>query len=300
MVTPEECSIDNAGELDQFIAQLQLQQLQKNRFRGTTRDITGAGHVFGGQIIAQAIIATSSTAKAKLINSLHAYFLLPGRTETPIDYIVERIRDGDSFSTRRLDAIQDGHPVFTMLASFHAPEAGLEHQIEKPGVAVPEEIFQERLNNPNYRLIESGLEKIDCFGPIEFCRVQTYNPDNPEIQSPQQQTWFRLTGTPPNDPVLCRALLAFASDTQLIRTVTLPHGMSWTQGEITLASLDHAMWFHREPDLSGWCLYACDSPTTGAGRGIARGVIFDQSATLLANSVQEGILRTLRDTGNPG
>ena len=293
-------SIAIKPDLDLLMRQFQLQQLQQDRFRGINQDITGVGHVFGGQVLAQAVIAVSSTEKNKRINSLHGYFLRPGQPEKPIDYIVAGIRGGNSFSTYRLEAIQEGHAIFTMLASFHSLEAGVEHQIEKPSVAMPEDILKAQLNSENHRLIWSDLEKIDRFSPFEFCRVHAYNPNNPEKQSPEQQIWFRLTGKPLNDPVIRSALLAFASDTQLIRTAALPHGVSWARGKMTLASLDHAMWFHKEPLLHGWCLYVCDSPASGAGRGIARGIIFDQSGTLLATIAQEGVLRIQRNTKMPG
>lgn len=292
----------NGGKIsfDEFIGLFKLNQHQQDCFSATNQDITGAGKLFGGQILAQAVIAASSTAGNRPIHSLHAYFLRTGVIDVPVDYSVERIRDGNSFSTRRVDAVQSDRPIFTMSASFHQPEAGLEHQIAMPEVPTPEEILRKEALDKNREpaLTCTHQEAIDYFGPFEFCRVQSYNPDRPKKQVPEQQIWFRLKGELAADPLIRQALLAFSSDAQLLRTLALPHGISWAKGDLILASLDHSMWFHNEFNLNDWILYACESPQGGAGRGIARGLIFDRNGKLLASTAQEGLLRTRRDVKN--
>lgn len=285
---------------DEFIDLFKLEQLQPERFSAINRDITGAGQLFGGQILGQAMIAAGSTVDNRPIHSLHAYFLRTGKIDAPVNYVVEPIRDGNSFSTRRVDAVQSGRSIFTMIASFHQPEAGLEHQTAMPKVPSSEDILREEALDKNREpgLTSAHQEAIDYFGPFEFCRVQPYNPGHPKKQAPEQQVWFRLGARLPADRLLRQALLAFASDTQLLRTLALPHGLSWAKGDLILASLDHAIWFHNECNLNDWCLYACESPQGGAGRGIARGLIFDRNGILLASTAQEGLLRTRRDVKN--
>jgi len=279
-------------DIEAFLGFLHLETLESTRFRGVNHDV-GTGTLFGGQVLSQAIIAASSTVENRLIHSLHACFLRPGSLDAPIDYIVERDRDGRSFSARRLVATQRGQAIFTMAASFQVPERGLEHQVVIPDVTAPETIAGNFTNSRNDEqgLVQTALEAIDHFGPFEFRRVLAYDPLNPKKQPPLQQVWFRLNGELPDDSAVHRALLAFASDTQIIRTATLPHGISWADGKLKIVSLDHAMWFRTDFRLGGWYLYACDSPASGAGRGFARGMIFDRGGILLANTVQEGLLR---------
>jgi acyl-CoA thioesterase-2 len=271
---------------------LRLEPLEVNLFRGESRDI-GSARVFGGQVLCQSVLAASATVEGRLIHSLNAYFLRAGDPQAPIVYSVDRSRDGGSFSARRVVAIQHGRPIFTMAASFQGPEEGLEHQFDAPDVPGPEEIPAYREIDPAelQHLPQKMRRWMDRFGPFEFRRVGDYDPCNPKPERPQQQVWFRLNGELPDDPLMHRALLAYVSDFQLIGTATLPHGISWTQGNLIMASLDHSMWFHRDFRIHDWMLYACDSPSSGGGRGFARGMIFSRDGVLLASTAQEGMIR---------
>jgi acyl-CoA thioesterase-2 len=271
---------------------LTLEQLELNLFRGESRDI-GTSRVFGGQVLAQAVLAAGQTVEGRLMHSLHAYFLRAGDPESPIIYNVERSRDGRSFSARRVVAIQHGRPIFTLAASFQVEEDGLEHQFEIPDVPGPDEpdldmavSEQELMHMP--QKLRRWLER---FGPWEFRRVRGHDPLDSVPKPPFLEIWFRLDGDPGNDPVMNQALLAYLSDFHLIGTATLPHGLSWDQDELVMASLDHAMWFHRDCKLDDWFLYVCDSPSTSGGRGLARGMIYDRQGRLVANTAQEGMIR---------
>jgi acyl-CoA thioesterase-2 len=275
---------------------IRLEPLEVNLFRGESRDI-GAARVFGGQVLCQAVLAASATVEGRLIHSLNAYFLRAGDPAAPIVYNVDRSRDGGSFSARRVVAIQHGRPIFTLACSFQEPEEGLEHQFDAPNVPSPEDINVSKEVDPEtlQHLSQKMRRWIDRFGPFEFRRVGDYDPFNPVPTKPEQQVWFKLHGSLPDDPVMHRALLAYVSDFQLIGTATLPHGVSWTQDKLMMASLDHSMWFHRDFRMDDWMLYSCDSPNTGGGRGFARGMIFNRSGTLVASTAQEGVIRIRRE-----
>lgn len=277
---------------------IHLESLEVNLFRGESRDI-GTARVFGGQVLCQALLAASATVEDRLAHSLHAYFLRAGDPAAPIVYSVERSRDGRSFSARRVVAIQHGWPIFTLAASFQVAEEGLEHQFDMP--EVPDAAEAARPTPIDQRALQQLPQKIrrwiDHFGPFEFRRVGDYDPLDPVPQAPRQEVWFRLHGELPDDPVLHRALLAYVSDFHLVGTATLPHGLSWAQGRLMMASLDHAMWFHRPCRLDGWMLYACDSPSSGGGRGLSRGMIFHRDGRLIASTVQEGVIRVRRQDG---
>jgi acyl-CoA thioesterase II len=275
---------------------IRLEPLEVNLFRGESRDI-GAQRVFGGQVLCQAVLAASATVDGRLIHSLNAYFLRAGDPAAPIVYSVDRSRDGGSFSARRVVAVQHGRPIFTLACSYQAPEEGLEHQFEAPDVPGPEEIPPRPEIDPEklQHLPPMMRRWIDRFGPFEFRRVGDYDPFNPAPKPPQQQVWFRLQGRLPDDPAMHRALLAYVSDFQLIGTATLPHGLSWAHSSVMMASLDHAMWFHRDFRMDDWMLYSCDSPNTGGGRGFARGMIFSRSGRLIASTAQEGVIRLRRE-----
>jgi acyl-CoA thioesterase-2 len=275
---------------------IHLEPLEVNLFRGQSRDI-GTSRVYGGQVLCQAALAASATVENRLIHSLHAYFLRAGDHTAPIVYNVDRSRDGNSFSARRVVAIQHGWPIFTMSASFQVAEEGLEHQFAAPVVPAPEEI---QVANPLpeealAHLPEEMQRWINRFGPFEFRQAGGSDPVNPVPQPPFQNLWFRLNGQLPDDPVLHRALLAYVSDFQLMGTATLPHGLSWMTGNLTMASLDHAMWFHRDFKFDDWLLYACDSPSSSGGRGLSRGMIYDRAGNLVASTAQEGVVRMRRN-----
>jgi acyl-CoA thioesterase-2 len=288
--------IDFEEGFQELLDLIRLEPLEVNLFRGASRDI-GTERVFGGQVLCQAVLAASETVEGRQIHSLHAYFLRAGDPKAPIVYNVDQSRDGGSFTARRVVAIQHGRPIFTFSASFQGPEEGLEHQFEAPQVPTPEEIETHREVDPEtlQHLPQKMRRWVDRFGPFEFRRVGDYDTFNPKPHAPQQQVWFRLHGKLPDDPVLHRALLAYVSDFHLIGTATLPHGISWAKGNLIMASLDHAMWFHRDFRLDDWLLYSCDSPNTGGGRGLARGMIFSRDGKLVASTAQEGMIRVRKE-----
>jgi acyl-CoA thioesterase-2 len=283
-------------ELQQLLS---LEQLEVNLFRGESRDI-GTSRVFGGQVLAQAVLAAGQTVEDRYMHSLHSYFLRAGDPESPIVYNVDRSRDGRSFSSRRVVAIQHGRPIFNLAASFQVAEAGLEHQFESPDVPGPEALdhVMEMPEQELEHLPQKLRRWLDRFGPWEFRMVRGHNPLERIPKPPFQEFWFRLNGDPGNDPLMNRALLAYLSDFHLIGTATLPHGISWIQEDLVMASLDHAMWFHREFKLDDWFLYVCDSPSTSGGRGLARGMIYDRQGRLIASTAQEGVIR-LRPATKP-
>ena len=277
---------------------MNLETLEDNLFRGESRDI-GTSRVFGGQVLAQSVIAASRTVDEGSIHSLHAYFLRAGDAAAPIVYDVDRNRDGRSFKARRVVAIQHGRPIFTMAASFQLDQDGLDHQFEMPDVPMPEDLSSEN-NIPEDRLaqVPSLLRRwFTRTGPFDFRPVQKTNVFNPQPQPPFTNIWFRLNDTIDVPDHMHRALMAYASDFHLVGTATLPHGISFIQDDLVMASLDHAMWFHRPARVDEWLLYSCDSPSSSGGRGLARGLIHDRSGRLVASVVQEGMIRV---GGNPG
>jgi len=280
------------GSFQELLNLIHLERLEVNLFRGASRDI-GTSRVFGGQVLCQAVFAASETVQEGLIHSLHAYFLRAGDPSAPIVYDVDRSRDGRSFSARRVVAIQHGRPIFTMSASFQTEEEGLEHQFEAPEVPGPDEVaLSAPMSVEEMSHLPQKIQRwINRFGPFEFRLATAHDPFKPVPQEPFQQLWFRLDGELPDDPVLHRALLAYVSDFHLVGTATLPHGLSWVEGDLMMASLDHAMWFHRECKMDDWLLYSCDSPSTSGGRGLARGLIYDRAGRLIASTAQEGVIR---------
>jgi len=277
---------------------MSLEALEVNLFRGESRDI-GTSRVFGGQVLAQALLAATRTVEGRMVHSLHAYFLRAGDPDAPIVYSVDRSRDGRSFTARRVVAIQHGRQIFTLAASFQLPQDGVEHQFPMPEVPRPEDLPNER------ELARDDLENAppklrrwyNRYGPFEFRPVTAQNLLDPQPMDPEQRIWFRLGGEVGDDQALHRTLLAYVSDFHLIGTATLPHGISFRQGNLLLASLDHAMWFHRDVRLDDWLLYACDSPNTGGSRGLTRGLIYDRGGRLVASTAQEGMIRVLDEDG---
>jgi acyl-CoA thioesterase-2 len=280
----------------ELLTLMQLERLEDNLFRGVSRDI-GTERVFGGQVLAQALLAASQTVEGRLAHSLHAYFLRAGDHTAPIVYSVDRSRDGGSFSARRVVAIQHGRPIFTLAASFQVAEQGLEHQFDMPAVPEPDEVQPiALLPRAEFDHLPRSIQRwLDRFGPFEFRPVRGADPDDRQPQPPLKELWFRLHGELEDDPRLHRALLAYVSDFHLVGTATLPHGISWVDGKLIMASLDHAMWFHRDFRLDDWLLYSCDSPSTSGGRGLARGMIYDRRGRLVASTAQEGVIRLRRE-----
>jgi acyl-CoA thioesterase-2 len=269
---------------------LDLERLEMNLFRGVSRDI-GSPQVFGGQVLGQALRAACNTVEGRTVHSLHAYFLRRGDFNAPIVYEVDRSRDGASFSSRRVVAIQHGQQVFHMAASFQIEEDGPDHQVPMPEVAPPEdlpdlaaEVRKHLSTMPAERRRFWSLER-----PFEFRSVEAIEAGQP--RPGVRNLWFRLIDRCPDDPVLHQCLLAYMSDYHLLETATLPHGLAYRTGEVTLASLDHAMWFHRPVRVDEWLLYALISPSSSGARGLAFGRIFDRHGRLVASTAQEGLMR---------
>jgi acyl-CoA thioesterase-2 len=284
--------------VSELIDLLSLERLEDNLFRGQSRDI-GTKYVFGGQVLGQALSATQATLDtARNAHSLHAYFLRAGDTDHPIVYQVDRTRDGGSFSVRRVTAIQHGKPIFFLAASFQQEEVGGEHQLTMPEVPKPEDI------EPSPTVPADVLAKLPIkvqrwlsrMGPFEFRHVYPRDELNPPKRPPFQQVWFRLGERVGDAPELHRALLAYASDFHLLGTATFPHGISYYQPNVQMASLDHALWFHRPFRADEWLLYSIDSPTAQGSRGLARGLIFDRGGKLVASTAQEGLIRVAEVT----
>ena len=276
-----------------LLALLELEQLEVNLFRGASRDI-GSAQVFGGQVLGQALTAASRTVDAdRVVHSLHAYFLRRGDFNAPIVYEVDRSRDGHSFTNRRVVAIQHGEQIFNMTASFQVVEDGLEHQIEMPNVPPPEQLpdMVELLRPQLERMPERVKRFVETPRPFEFKMVQPVNPLDPRKAAPSRQVWFRTNSAMPDGESLHRRLLAYVSDFYLLDTAALPHGLSFFSSKIIMASIDHAMWFHRDVQVDDWLLYSIDSPSASSCRGFVRGNFFTRAGTLVASISQEGLIR---------
>jgi len=281
-----------SDQLADLLRQFDLERLEVNLFRGESRDI-GSPQVFGGQVLGQALTAAYATVEGRVVHSLHAYFLRRGDFNMPIVYQVDRSRDGGSFSSRRVIAIQNGEQIFTFAASFQTPEQGIDHQIDMPKVPPPESLPD--AHQPPEDILARLPDKLRSFllreRPFEFRMVQEVDFINPKPAPPLQQIWVRSLGRLPDDDHIHRCLLAYVSDYNLLNTATLPHGRSYLTGDLLLASIDHAMWFHRSFRLDDWLLYSMDSPSASGARGFARGSFFDRSGRLVASTAQEGLTR---------
>lgn len=279
--------------VDRLEQLLDLEELDDNLFRSVTQE-EGWKRVYGGQVLGQALVAASRTIGTdRRAHSLHAYFILPGDPHAPIIYQVERARDGKSFSTRRVVAIQHGRPIFNLSCSFQVEEAGFEHQAAMPDVAGPEGLAADReLLSAAAHLLPSGLREF-LLRPraIEFRPVEPYSAFLPGTFPPTQHAWFRVVRPLPDDPALHRCFLAYISDTMLVGTAALPHPVSFIDPRFQVASLDHAMWFHEDARVDDWLLYAMDSPKAANARGLARGLIFTRDGRLVATVIQEGLIR---------
>ena len=286
--------------MDQRIADLirllELEQLEVNLFRGESRDIGGA-QVFGGQVLGQALSAASKTVEAsRLVHSLHAYFLRRGDFNAPIVYTVDRSRDGHSFSSRRVTAIQHGEQIFTMAASFQVVEEGFDHQVEMPRVPPPESLPD--TTQPLKELLDRLPQRVQRFAnqprPFEFRMVQPVDYLQPRKAAPARQVWLKAVSRLPDDETLHRCLLAYVSDFYLLDTSTLPHGTNFLSNNIIMASIDHAMWFHRPLRVDEWLLYSLESPSASGARGFARADVFSREGRLVASTAQEGLVRVAR------
>ena len=283
--------------METVLSILDLERLEHNLYRGRSPQV-GWQRVFGGQVIGQALVAAQRTVAAERhVHSLHAYFMRPGDPAVPIIYEVDRIRDGGSFTTRRVVAIQHGHAIFSLSASFQKDEAGLDFQAQPVrDIPPPDKLLSEK------QLIEQFIdhvpENIRLYWkrarPIEFKPVNLQHYFSREKQPPHQDVYFRATGPVPDERTIQTALLAYFSDMMLLDTATFPHGRMVFDPELQMASLDHAMWFHAPCKLDGWLLYSMDTPFSGGSRGLARGSIYDADGRLIASVAQEGLMR-LRD-----
>ena len=284
-----------SSAVEDLLATLDLERLEVNLFRGRSPQV-GWQRVFGGQVIGQALVAACRTVDGRPPHSMHAYFLLAGDPKVPIIYEVDRIRDGKSFTTRRVIAIQHGNAIFSMSVSFHGDEPGLDHQAKMPTVPKPGELPNEselrervlpQMPDPVRRYYER--ERPIELRPVEFGRYLGKTSEDSRFN-----VWIRATGKLPDDPAIHRCVLAYASDMTLLDTALVPHGRTVFERSIMGASLDHALWFHRPFRADEWLLYAQDSPNLHGARGFARGLIFAADGALVASVAQEGLLRECR------
>jgi acyl-CoA thioesterase-2 len=280
--------------LDELVTLLALEKIEENLFRGQSQDL-GWGAVFGGQVLGQALSAAAQTTPSEReVHSLHAYFLRPGDVNKPIVYDVDRIRDGGSFTTRRVVAIQSGEAIFNMAASFQKSEPGFEHQDEMPEVPPPESVptEHERLASVADRVPKILLERYAAEQPFEMRPVDAIDdPFHPTPMPPRHMVWLKATGRLSDDPALHRSLLAYVSDHGFIGTALLPHGVTFFSGEVQVASLDHVMWFHAPLRVDEWLLHVMDSPVARGSRGLVRGRVFSRDGRLVASTSQEGLIR---------
>lgn len=281
---------------DQLLDLLDIEQLEIDLFRGMGNGGETTTRIFGGHVIAQALMAAYRTVPDRLCHSLHAYFIRPGDPEIPVIYQVDRARDGGSFTTRRVVAIQHGKQIFNLSASFHIDEEGWDYQHQMPQVGNPED-WPNR-NELRERHVDKIPEKFhDDFlreRPIELREVAPRDFFTPEKASDENHLWFRMESAKGQGPQMQHCLLAYASDMNLLGSSLRPHGLTWFQGNVMSASLDHAMWFHGPIQFSDWHLYDLDAPWTGKARGFNRGSIYSADGTLVASVAQEGLVRPLK------
>jgi acyl-CoA thioesterase II len=278
--------------IETLLGVLDLEKLEENLYRGRSPQV-GWQRVFGGLVIGQALVAAARTVEARVAHSLHGYFMLPGDPSVPIVYQVDRIRDGKSFATRRVVAIQHGKAIFSMSCSFQTPEEGLDHQIPMPEVPPPEELPSEAELRTLF--LDSAPEPVRRYWererPIEIRPVDLRHYMSREGLDPSQSVWIRASGPLPDDPDIHRCVLAYASDMTLLDTSLFYHGRSIFDRDLQVASLDHALWFHRPFRADEWLLYAEDSPSASGARGFNRGSLFSRDGRLIASVAQEGLIR---------
>jgi acyl-CoA thioesterase-2 len=282
-----------ASALEDLLSILDLEPLERNLFRGRSPQV-GWQRVFGGQVIGQALVAAQRTvSEGRYVHSLHAYFMRPGDPAVPIIYDVDRIRDGSSFATRRVVAIQHGKAIFSLSASFQFDEEGFEHQIAMPEVAPPETLMGEK--DIKDKFLANAPEAIRRYWerprPIEIRPVSLKHYFSREKLEPAQDVWVKAVGTVPDERHIQAAVLAYISDMTLLDTALYAHGTSVFDRDLQVASLDHSMWFHRPCRMDDWLLYTQDSPSAHGARGMTRGSLFDRSGVLIASVAQEGLIR---------
>ena len=272
---------------------LNVERLEVDLYRGTGAGGETPNRIFGGQVIAQALSAAYRTVEGRLCHSLHAYFIRPGDPEKPVIYQVDRARDGGSFTTRRVVAIQNGKQILNLSASFHVRDEGWDHQHPMPEIDAPETYPTPRDSHIKYVdfVPQHMREEILRDRPIEIRVASQLDPLTPEKSDDTNQIWFRMKAAAEADEITQQLILAYASDMYLLSSAMRPHGLSWYTGQVNGASLDHALWFHAPVRFQDWNLYAMDSPWAGNGRSFNRGSIYAQDGTLIASVAQEGLLR---------
>ena len=282
--------------LDAVVELLDLERIELNIFRGRSPEGERRQRVFGGQVAGQALVAAGRTVPAdRPVHSLHAYFIRPGDPSVPLIYLVDRVRDGRSFTTRRVSAVQHGKTIFTLSASFHYPEPGVDHARSMPPVPPPEEVptAAERLRKHFGDAVEDRAfaNPIDIryLGPLSLEAAE-----DPALRTTASMAWIKADGELPDDELLHVCLVTYASDMTLLDSVLLANGLSWNDGRTAGASLDHAMWFHRPFRADRWLLYSQESPVSAGARGLARGELYTREGELVVSVVQEGLIRTAK------
>ncbi|MDX2274381.1 MAG: acyl-CoA thioesterase II [Hyphomonadaceae bacterium] len=280
-----------SSALDRLIPLLALEQIEVNLFLGRSPP-EPRGRIFGGQVVAQALTAAYRTVQERICHSLQSYFIRPGDPTIPVLYQVEHSRDGKSFTTRRVIAIQRGEQIFNMACSFQVPEDGVEHQNDMPDAPGPDTLKDDREHwLEDFKDLPEWQKRGDWDRPIDLRPVNPVSLRKPELAPPHHMVWMRAAGAlPADDMQLHQSLLAFASDYSLLGTSLRPHGKNWMT-QVQTASLDHIMWFHRPTDFSRWHLYVMDSPSASGARGFNRGSIYRDDGVLVASAAQEGLIR---------
>ena len=280
--------------LDNVIKVLTLEEVELNHYLGLSPS-SDWHSVYGGQVIAQAMVAASKTIPPdRPAHSLHGYFLRPGNPEIPILYKVDPLRDGKSFTTRRVVATQRGEAIFTLAASFQVNEEGLEHQLSMPEIMQPEELIDEDQTISNE--LEKGPDHLNDYftsSLVQIRQLESWDPIKPDKTPPRQLSWMRTRETLPKDNSVHQCVLAYLSDYTILNTASKHHGISYFQDNVHIVSLDHSMWFHNEFAADEWLLYVQDSPSASGSRAFTRGLIYDLSGNLVASSSQEGLMRII-------
>lgn len=277
-----------------LVETLALERIEVNLFRGVSPE-DGPGRIFGGQVIAQSLLAAYETVEDRVCHSLHCYFIRPGDPRIPILYEVDRSRDGGTFTTRRVIAVQNGKQIFNLAASFQVEEKGFEHQAPMPDVPGPESYAAEA-DAQKAKILEGASEEMRRMmnrpRPIEMLGRDNYGfGRRPRPGEPKSDTWMRAVAPIGDEARMHQVILAYASDMNLLSTAMRPHGVAWQTPGLQSASLDHAMWFHKPSNFNDWHLYTQDSPSASGGRGFVRGAIYDAKGELVASVAQEGLMR---------
>ncbi|MBW7982058.1 acyl-CoA thioesterase II [Enterobacillus tribolii] len=279
--------------LKKLLDLLELEKIEEGIYRGQSEDL-GLRQVFGGQVVGQALYAAKQSVPVdRNIHSFHSYFLRPGDSNQPIIYDVENLRDGNSFSARRVKAVQHGKPIFFMTASFQTHEEGFEHQNVMPQVPAPETLISESdiARQMAHLIPEAAREKFTSEKPLEMRPVVFHNPLKGKVEKPERYVWFKANGEMPDDLRIHQYLLGYASDFNFLPTALQPHGKGFLEPGMQVATIDHSMWFHRPFRLDDWLLYAVESPSASGARGFVRGQFYNRKGELIASTVQEGVIR---------